>query len=162
MTIRALWKRVRRNHALEHATISLLLESGFVGSLAGNATTGGFFIYGDLATERLRQTVQDALHRLTHGETDLAISRLCGTNLVVGALMAGGASLLALGRHHRIKRMPLVLATTLISIVASRPVGAVTQRHVTTDPDMTNLSVAGITSLDVGPYTVHHIATEQL
>ena len=76
--------------------------------------------------------------------------------------MAGGASFFALGRHHRVKRMPLVLATTLISILASRPVGAVTQRYVTTNSDMKTLSITGITSLDVGPYTVHHVATDQL
>ena len=161
MSLGTLWQHVKRNHALEHATIALLVERGIKGAVAGNATTGGFLIYGDLPTDQLTQTVAEALGRLQQGERHLAISRFCGTNLVVGALLAGAGSLLALGRQDRWRRMPLVLGTTLGSILAARPLGALMQRYVTTDTDLAFLIVTGVTSRGVGPYTVHHVATRQ-
>ena len=46
-------RRVRQNHALEHATIAVLQESGVRLPLAGYSTSGGFFIFGKASTEAI-------------------------------------------------------------------------------------------------------------
>ena len=65
---------VRRNHALEHATISILLNRHGPMRLVGRAVPDGFYIYGDIPTERLRELADEALTRLQRGEADLAVS----------------------------------------------------------------------------------------
>ncbi|HLF78486.1 MAG TPA: DUF6391 domain-containing protein, partial [Dehalococcoidia bacterium] len=53
---------VRRNHALEHATVSLLLSRlGPNLRLVGRASGDGFFIYGSVPSEVLSQCAQEGL-----------------------------------------------------------------------------------------------------
>ena len=80
--------RVRRNHALEHATIAVLIENGVRPPLAGYSVPGGFLVYGRVSTEMLSAASSQALDRLQSGERELAISPYCGSNLVVGAVLA--------------------------------------------------------------------------
>src|SRR6266700_5953466 len=77
-------RRVRRNHALEHATITIL--SGMVPNLTVSARSfsNGFVIFGDVDLGLLRRALDEALSRLQAGEAELAIHPNCGTNLVVG------------------------------------------------------------------------------
>src|SRR3972149_11075566 len=93
---------VRRNHALEHATVSILM--GRLGPgvrMVGRATQSGFYIYGDVPTDRLEEAAAEGLARLKRGEAGLAVSPLCGTNLAVAGLLAGGSSPLAVGTRGR-------------------------------------------------------------
>jgi hypothetical protein len=59
---------VRRNHALEHATISILLSRHGPMRIVGRAVSDGFYIYGDVPTERLRKLADEALLRLQRGK----------------------------------------------------------------------------------------------
>ena len=96
---------IRRNHALEHATINLLMEGGKGSTpLAGNASPGGFFVYGNVSTEALSKAVGEAIERLRSGERGLAISPFCGTNLVVAAVLAGIGTAISLGDKNRLQR----------------------------------------------------------
>ena len=53
---------VRRNHALEHATISILLSRhGPNIRVLGRAAPDGFYIYGDIPTETLRELAHEGL-----------------------------------------------------------------------------------------------------
>src|SRR3990172_8390126 len=108
---------VRRNHALEHATISILL--GRLGPgvrMVGRATRNGFYVYGDVPTDRLEEAAAEGLARLKRGEAGLAVSPLCGTNLAVAGLLAGGSSLLALGHNRsRLERLPNVLLSAMVA-----------------------------------------------
>ena len=161
MDIRNLWQQVKRNHALEHATIALLVERGNKEVLAGNATAGGFYIYGDLSTDHMTQAVGEAIERLRQGERQLAISPFCGTNLVVAALLTGVGSAIVLGQRERWRRLPLVMATTLSALLAARPLGALAQQHLTTDADLEAVTVTGITRRGKGRHTVHQVSTTQ-
>src|SRR5438445_336408 len=67
---------VRRNHALEHATISILLNRHGPMRVVGRAVPDGFYIYGDIPTERLRELADEALARLQRGEADLGVLNL--------------------------------------------------------------------------------------
>jgi len=47
---------VRRNHALEHATVSILMGRLGPGTrMVGRATGSGFYIYGDVPAERVQE-----------------------------------------------------------------------------------------------------------
>ena len=64
-------KKIRRNHALEHATIAIALsKSDKHGVVAGNSTQGGFFVYGDIPDDVLSESASEALERLKAGEKD--------------------------------------------------------------------------------------------
>src|SRR4030042_4098119 len=129
---------VRRNHALEHATIAVLL--GKVGPstrLIGRASTDGFFIYGNVPTEKIQESANEALVRLKEGEAQLAVSPLCGTNLAVAGILAGLASLVALGGgRSRLERLPNVLMAAVVAVVGAQPLGRLGQRYVTTPRDL--------------------------
>src|SRR3972149_699509 len=98
---------VRRNHALEHATISILLSRhGPNIRVLGRAAPDGFYIYGGIPTETLRELAHEGLVRLQRGESHLAVSPLCGTNLAVAGVLAGFASLFAMGGRSRLDGVP--------------------------------------------------------
>ena len=73
--------RVRRNHALEHATIHVLSQHDRTLRLVGRSSPSGFHIYGQVDTQVLASAVSEALVRLQSGEVELAVHPRCGTNL---------------------------------------------------------------------------------
>ncbi len=138
-------RAVRRNHALEHATVAVLLSRRGPGlRLIGRAAPDGFYIFGGLAADELADAAAEALARLQRGESDLAVSPLCGTNLAVAGLLAGLASLLVLGSGDRWERLPSVLTSALMAVVAAQPLGRSVQRHVTTSADLRTTRITGV------------------
>ena len=151
---------VRRNHALEHATIAVLL--GKVGPntrLVGRATTDGFYIYGNVPTEKIRESAAEALARMKGGESQLAVSPLCGTNLAVAGILAGLASLLALGNRSRWERAPNVLMAAVVAVVGAQPLGRIVQRYVTTSPEVQDLEIVDVTASGRGVLSLHKVKT---
>ena len=65
--------RIRRNHALEHATIHVLTQYNPRRHLVGRTTASGFYIYGEVEIEEVAAAVSEALARLRGGEHDLAV-----------------------------------------------------------------------------------------
>ena len=139
-------RRVRRNHALEHATVTLMLEEGVRGPLGGYSTPWGFFIVGNLSTEQLTRIVGEALGSLRAGQSEMAISPHCGTNMAVAAIISGALTRLALGRRKsgRWKRLPLVMGAVVVGAALSRPVGNAIQRRYTTLSEMDGLEVVEV------------------
>lgn len=151
---------VRRNHALEHATILILL--GRLGPgvrMVGRATRNGFYIYGDVPTDSVRDSAKEGLARLKRGEAGLAVSPLCGTNLTVAGLLAGGCSLLALGNRSRLERLPNVLLSAVLAVLVAQPLGRLAQKHVTTRADVSGMEIVGIRQGGRGPAHFHKIET---
>jgi hypothetical protein len=151
---------VRRNHALEHATIAILL--GKVGPntrLVGRASGDGFYIYGKVPTDKIHESAAEALARLKKGESQLAVSPLCGTNLAVAGILAGLASLLALGNRSRWERLPNVLMAAVVAVVGAQPLGRVVQRYVTTSADVQGLEIVGVTAAARGLAPLHKVKT---
>ena len=58
---------IRKNHALEHATIAVLIEKGYQTPLVGLSTPYGFFIFGKLTKEDIAKAIKIALGRLDNG-----------------------------------------------------------------------------------------------
>lgn len=150
----------RQNHALEHATIALILQrTGVNTKIAGRAVAGGFYIYGNLPTAVVEEAAHEALRRLKGGERELAYSPFCGTNLAVAGALAGVASILAMGGRNRLLSFPRVLIASMSAVLAAQPLGKLIQKHLTTSPDLPDLEIAGISKSGLGPWASHKIET---
>ena len=153
---------VRRNHALEHATISVLASRlGHDVRLVGRATRSGFYLYGDMTQEHVRESTIEALQRLRCGEAHLAVSPMCGTNLAVAGILAGLSSLLALGNRSRLERLPNVLLASMLAVLAAQPLGRLAQKHLTTDPDLSDTELVGIRQGGRGAGRFHKVDTSR-
>lgn len=163
-----LWKGLdaitatRRNHALEHATVTVLLERfGFTRSLAGRSNARGFYIYGGVSTEELRSAAEEGLARLRRGEHSLAVSPFCGTNIAVTGILAGLATLALVGRRDRLQHLPNAMLGGILAVVVGQPLGRIAQKYVTTSPDMSTMRIESISVKGWGPFKSHWVATSQ-
>jgi len=149
---------VRRNHAVEHATMHLLASRLPYLNAVGRTAPDGFYIYGRLPTQTLADTAAEALGRLQAGETELAISPRCGTNLVVAGFLAGLAAFVATSRSKsRLSNLPRMLLAATIAVIVAQPLGLLVQERLTTSADVGGLRVAGVSRQMVGPLTVHKV-----
>ena len=136
---------VRRNHALEHATVSLLI--GRLGPdmrVAGRASVDGFFLYVDAPMGLLTECVDEALARLQRGEAFWAVTPHCGTNIATAGILAGLGSALALGNGRRSDRLGGAMVASMAAIVISQPVGRWIQKNITTSPDLEGVEVVAV------------------
>lgn len=161
--------RVRRNHALEHATMHVLSERQRNLRLVGRSSPWGFYIYGDVPTEALLSASKEGLRRLKTGRRQMAIHPNCGSNLAVAGTLAGLGAFLALGglskdraksRLDRLARLPLAFSAATLGIVLAQPLGRVLQARVTTQPDIGNLHIVDVTRETKANVIVHHVHTE--
>ena len=151
---------LRQNHALEHATIALLTRRvGLNVRLVGQATTAGFYVYGNVPTDAIQEAATEGLARLQSGERDLALSPLCGTNISVAGIMAGVACLLALGGKDRRGRLPIAILAATWAIIAAQPVGRIAQKYLTTSADLSDVSIKRITRRGTHTRLLHKIET---
>src|SRR5690606_14137353 len=74
-------RRTRRNHGLEHATITLLSRRIKGLQMAGRSDENGFTLMGEAPTDQIEASVNEALRRMRAGEHNLAVHPNCGTNL---------------------------------------------------------------------------------
>jgi hypothetical protein len=152
--------RVRQNHALEHATIAMLMaKMKPKTSILGRATGDGFCLYTNAPSDAVTQAAEEGLARLKTGERDLAVSPRCGTNLAVTALLATLASMAAIRGSDRGNRVPNALLLTMGAVMISRPLGRLAQRLLTTSTDLSALEIADVTSKGKGRWTRHKIRT---
>ncbi len=151
----------RRNHALEHATIAVLLgKLGPSLRLIGRATRDGFYVYGDVPSDVLTAAAAEALVRLKGGESHLAVSPLCGTNLAVSGILAGVSSVVAMGpQDRREERLPNVLLAAMVAVLAAQPIGRLIQKHLTTSPDLAQMRIRGVRKGDNGLGRFHKVDT---
>src|SRR5260370_10898871 len=137
-------RRIRQNHALEHATITIL--SGMVPDLrvSARSSSSGFIILGDVDLGLLRRALDEALRRLQAGEAELAIHPNCGTNLSVGVSLVTLGTLLGLASGHIRTRIATAAAASAAGFMAARPLGELVQKHFTTLPDLQGVHVTEI------------------
>lgn len=152
--------RVRRHHAIEHATVTLLTERHPDLRVIGRSDTTGFYIYGDVDRDELEDAAQRGLARLQSGESALAIHPRCGTNIVVTSLLSAFAAVLALGRKPRLDKIPNVILATTVAAFLAQPLGAQVQEHITTSPDVRGARIGAICESQMGKVKVQHVAIE--
>ena len=148
---------VRRHHAIEHATVTVLTERDPSLRLVGRSDTTGFYIYGEVTRNVLNDAAQRALARLQSGESALAIHPRCGTNLVVAGVLTAVAAVLAIGRKPRLDKIPNVILATTVAAFVAQPLGAKLQEYVTTSPDVNGARIASIRESEMGQIKVQHV-----
>jgi len=134
---------LRRNHALEHATIVVMMEREPGRRLSGFSTEDGFFVQGVRSVEEVESAAREALGRLRDGEKRLAIHRNCGTTIVSVNLLTAVFFLasLGLGLYLGWPVYLLILGSLLLAFALRVPLSLFLQRFVTTDSDLTNAEV---------------------
>ncbi len=137
-------RRIRQNHALEHATITILSQRIPNLSVSARSSSDGFIVFGDVDLGELRHAINDALSRLQAGEAELAIHPNCGTNLAVGATLVMLGTVLGLASSHTRTRVATAAASSIAGWAAARPLGEYVQRHFTTLPDLAGVRVTDI------------------
>jgi len=155
--------RIRRNHGLEHATISLLSQRFPYRRMAGYSFPGGFFLLGDVPTDQVREVVAQALSRMNNGEHYLAIDPNCGTNFAVSGLVAGLLAWLGMAgaktKRDQLARLPLVITLATLGVILSVPLGPQVQKHITTSGDPQGLSIVDIFPIRFGRFSLHRVIT---
>jgi hypothetical protein len=161
-------RRTRRNHGLEHATITVLASRVKNLRMAGRSDSGGFVLIGDAPTEQIERAAEDALRRMKNGEHNLAVHPNCGTNLVTTAFctsIAAAVGLQGASRRNLLNRLPLVMSLVMLATLFSQPLGLALQKHFTTDGDPADLEIVSITRRDVrtplsdSPMIIHRVTT---
>lgn len=136
-------RALRRNHALEHATISVIEERFGKTNLSGMAQPEGFIIRGGAPLDLVAGAAEEALARLRAGERRLAIHPRCGTTLVASHLVMALAFLAVLVVTHQLSLLPF-LAGILAAAVLGPRLSPILQRFVTTDASVGSLAIAGV------------------
>jgi hypothetical protein len=139
-----LGRRVRQNHALEHATVTLLTRRMPWLVVSARANQHGFTIFADLDPHLVEEAAQEALTRLKNGEAELAVHPNCGTNLAVGMSLALFGSLFALTAARPRTRIFRALASSVAAWMIARPLGKMAQRRLTTFADLGDVRVATV------------------
>ncbi len=154
---------VRRNHALEHATLNVLTEMRPGLRLVGRSDWGGFTLYGAASTQDVADAVVAALERLRAGESALAIHPRCGTNLATGMVLTGLVTSGALGgRRKPWWQKALQLVAGLTAVAALTPaLGMRMQQYVTTSPDVEGLRILDVLRRETGAVVMHRVTTRQ-
>jgi hypothetical protein len=154
--------RIRRNHAIEHATIHMLSRRYRDLKVAGRSTPQGFLLYGDLPAEGVRRAAEEALLRLKAGERNLALHPTCGTNYVTGGVLAGLGAFAILTPRRKdwrdwLDRLPLVLLTATLGVIAGQRLGVVLQARLTTDANVGQAQIADVERIERGPVAAHRV-----
>ena len=155
----SLLTRIRQNHALEHATIHILARRYPHPRIVARSDWNGFTAYGRLETVVVASAASEALARLQAGERSLAVHPRCGTNLVVGGLVAGAASSLTLIGKERspLKRLGNFVAAATVGIFLANPLGPIVQQYVTTSYDLRSVYIKEIVREQRGKLIVHRV-----
>ena len=150
---------VRRNHALEHATVQLLIARiGPDLRIVGRAAGDGFRLYGHVPPQALAECVRDALNRLQAGEAHWAVTPLCGTNLATAGILASLATLFVANRTK--DKVANGIVAGIAAVTVAQPLGRMIQEKLTTSPDLADTELLAIESRADGRY--HRIRTRRV
>lgn len=154
-------RRIRQNHALEHATITILSDLVPDLRVSARSNSNGFIIFGDVDLGKLRLALDDALRRLQAGEAELAIHPNCGTNLAVGVSLVTLGTMLGMISGQTRTRVATAAASSVAGLLGARPLGEFVQKYVTTLPDLQGVRVTGIERRKIFGFTIVEVRTVQ-
>ena len=126
--------------------------------MAGHSNPTGFFLFGDMSLEDIRNAINEAMTRLRAGESGLAIHPGCGTNLAASTLVPAAFAWApfqgARSLRWRILLIPVALMFAIFGYLLSKPLGPWLQRNVTTEADLGDMRVMDIVPVRPGVYRV--------
>jgi len=135
---------LRRNHALEHATINILEhQAGQRLNISGLSREDGFFIAGIQNPEMVESAASQGLTLLKKGNCQLAIHRRCGTDLAIASFISALIFLILLVTTGMFSIFSIIIALLLSNIV-SPYFGEYVQKYFTTSCDVKNMQIVGL------------------
>src|SRR5512143_690955 len=160
MSDRSLVQRLRQNHGIEHATLTILSQRQPRLQLVARTDLAGFVVYGEVEASDLRVAAEEALQRLRAGESGLAVHANCGTNLVAaGTMSALGALVAAAGRKRSlIERVPSAILGATGALMLAGPAGRWLQANVTTSADVDGAIIMGVERIGSTPVPRHRVS----
>lgn len=111
--------------------------------VAGLAGINGFWLATTAEPQDIALAATEALRRLQEGEAALAVTDLCGSNIVVGAAMSTVAAFAVAGRN-RWAGFPAAVGAASMALLLSAPAGRWVQRRLTTEASLAGAWIAGI------------------
>ena len=155
---------VRRNHALEHATLQVINRHKPQLHLAGYSDPGGFHLIGDATLEEIQSAAEEALFRLKNGEEGLAIHPNCGTNFLVSGMAAGlfaWLGMLGVGDSLKKKmdRLSWVITLATFGMIVAQPYGPLVQKNITTCSKPGGLHIKQISVNHQGNVSIFRVST---
>ncbi|MDF1512496.1 MAG: DUF6391 domain-containing protein [Anaerolineae bacterium] len=148
--LKTLVYQLRRNHALEHATINLASQRYTDAHIAGVSDPLGFTLYTTLSADKVVPLVREALAALKAGQSHLAVHHNCGTNVIVTATLTTLATLVSLGRRTKhpvrrmVERLPYAVLLNALALLAAPSAGQWMQNKVTTDPQVEDVEIGAL------------------
>jgi len=154
----------RKNHALEHATMTILTERYKGVRMLGHSSPAGFFLLADLPTEIVTDAVLEAKRRLENGEPNLAVHPNCGTNTAVSSLAGSAVAFSVLGLLSKKGRNAwwhylVASAFAVPAFLLAKPLGPKLQKSLTIDPAVQDIAVQMVTSQKTANSMIHFIRT---
>jgi len=136
-------RRLRMNHALEHATINVIEEHYGPQQLSGFAREDGFFIKGPARPQLIEEAARIGLRRLQQGERELAIHRRCGTSIAAANFLASAIFLFLLYVTRHFTLFNVLLAVVVANLLGPL-LGDWLQAHFTTLADVEDMDIVGV------------------
>ncbi len=128
-------RQMRRNHALEHATINLLRRRHARITLFGMPDQHGFHLRGRVPHDAVIRATQEGIRRLKQGERSLAWSRRCPTSLVATQVILSVIFLVIVLSIWREFIAPVLLTALMAGALLGPPVSPYVQRWLLVEPD---------------------------
>jgi hypothetical protein len=128
-------RRLRQNHALEHATINVIEQRYRTRGVVGMPDPNGFHLRGRVSPDTVTSATQEAFRRLKRGEVDLAWNRRCPTSLVGTQVLLAVVFLVVALLVWREFTAPPVLIALLGGALLGPPISPFLQRWLLVDPD---------------------------
>lgn len=140
----AINKKLRKNHALEHATINVLEEKlGRKNIFSGYARENGFYVFGPVSVDEVLYSSIEGRERLINDEKNLAIHNRCGTSIAVATFLTFFTFLILLIVTGSINIFLLLIAF-LIGEILGPLLGKFTQAYFTTDTNVNDIKIIDV------------------
>ncbi len=132
-------RRLRQNHALEHATINVIEQRYRTRGVIGMPDMNGFHLRGRISPDTVISATHEAFRRLKRGEVDLAWNRRCPTSLVGTQMLLTVVLLIVVMAIWREFTAPPLLIALLAGALLGPPISPFLQRWLLVDPDPESL-----------------------
>lgn len=131
---------LRRNHALEHATVNVLERRYGYRNLAGYAENNGFYIIGTNNIFQVEQAAREALTLLKRGEKELAVHDKCGTSISMVNFLSAIVFISLIFATGNFSIINVLLAILLANSLGPL-LGKFVQRYFTTSTDVAEMEI---------------------
>ena len=145
--------RIRRNHALEHATLQILSRQYPERQMAGHSDLHGCRIVGNVPGEDVQKAAfESRCDGCVRERPAWQCIPNCGTNYAVGGSLAGMAGALAmLGAGKRLRdkleRLSVAAVFGTVALILAQPLSYRLQSKITTASDPLNLEIVQVVTV---------------